>query len=116
MFNILFILLCLWFDIARTEFVVEGSFWSSVLISLILLITYAIWSSEINVAKCLENNKPYQPKIVRVSDSSEKIFKYVHEKNEYEIRIKKDEPYFYTPESLIFVDTCSGKLILRDLQ
>lgn len=89
--------------------------WSAgFLLALLSTLAFVIFENSADSKKCQEFSKPYQPKIIHVSDSSEKIFKYERENYVYEIRVKKNDPFFHTPESLIFVDTCSGKLILKN--
>lgn len=90
-------------------------FWpAGFVLALFSTLAFSIFEIVNESEKCREFSKPYQPKIVHVSDSSEKIFKYERGNNVYEIRVKKNDPYFHTPESLIFVDTCFEKLILKN--
>ena len=65
---------------------------------------------------CLEQKVFLTPKVVYLSDSTEKIFKYSVENSFKEIHVKNTEPYFHVPESLIYIEPCSGKMILKDVQ
>lgn len=114
--NILIIILCVFIDIERTNEVVEYSFVLSFVLSMVLTIGYFIYSMDKDIQKCLETNKPIKAKVVYLSDSTEKIFKYTFETNLREIHVKNTEPYFHVPESLIFVEPCGNKLILKDVQ
>lgn len=103
-------------DIDVDDGVVGASFSVSFLISIISFLIYTTVSTQNDFNKCLELNKPIKSKVVYLSDSTAKIFKYSFEKVDREIVVKNTEPYFFVPESLIVVEPCSGKLILRDLQ
>lgn len=88
----------------------------SLALSLIIFMVNSSVDSEKDFQKCLETSKPIMPKVVYLSDSTEKIFKYSFETDLREIHVKNTEPYFHVPESLIFVEPCSGELILKDVQ
>lgn len=103
-------------DIDVDDRAIAASFSFSFLISIISFFIYMSVSTQNDFNKCLEQNKPIKSKVVYLSDSSQKIFKYSFEKVDREIVVKNTEPYFFVPESLIVVEPCSGKLILRDLQ
>lgn len=64
---------------------------------------------QINIIHCSENSQRIIPKIVHVSDSSVKILKW---KN-YEKTIKKTDPLFFVPESILRIDTCTGNVEVK---
>lgn len=66
-----------------------------------LFVTNVNIQSEKDFQKCLEANKPIKAKVVYLSDSTEKIFKYTFENNPRQIEVKNIEAYFHVPESLI---------------
>lgn len=61
------------------------------------------------IQNCSENSQRIIPKIVHVSDSSVKILKW---KN-YEKTIKKTDPLFFVPESILRIDTCTGNVEVK---
>ena len=63
----------------------------------------------IDITHCSENSQRIIPKIVHVSDSSVKILKW---KN-YENTIKKTDPLFFVPESILRIDTCTGNVEVK---
>jgi hypothetical protein len=81
-------------------------------LTLVILFVYILHTSQKTLETCQENSKPVIPKIVTVSDSSMKILKY----GRYEISLKPSEDLFYVPESLLRIDTCSGKIQLNTLK
>ena len=84
----------------------------SFVITAISFMFYMSVSTQNDFNKCLEQNKPIKSKVVYLSDSTAKIFKYSFQKVDQEIVVKNTELYFFVPESFIVVEPCSGKLIL----
>lgn len=59
---------------------------------------------------CIESTQPIKPKIVHVQDSSRKIIQYRHKELDHEKIIMKDDIKFFIPESLIYVQPCTGEI------
>jgi len=87
-------------------------FSSSVIVLMMLVvinIDVLVINHQINIVNCSENSERIIPKIVHVSDSSVKILKW---KN-YEKTIKKTDPLFFVPESILRIDTCNGNVEVK---
>jgi hypothetical protein len=84
---------------------------SALIFLLIFIINVCVVSikNDIETENCSENSQRIIPKIVHVSDSSVKILKW---KN-YEKTIKKTDPLFFVPESILRIDTCNGNVEVK---
>lgn len=84
---------------------------SALIFLLIFIINVCVISikNDIKIENCSENSQRIIPKIVHVSDSSVKILKW---KN-YEKTIKKTDPLFFVPESILRIDTCTGNVEVK---
>lgn len=71
------------------------------------------WAFEVKhqtkIRNCSEISQRIIPKIVHVSDSSVKILKWKNSEN----TIRKTNPLFFVPESILRIDTCTGNIEVK---
>ncbi len=108
--NIVFYFLILFFSDYDTVDDYVFLFGLSVLTELLIIILCLLISNDNKTTSCIESTQPIKPKIIHVQDSSRKIIQYRHKEHDYETIIMKDDIKFFIPESLIYVQPCTGEI------
>jgi hypothetical protein len=94
----------------------EATFWSFVLSGICFVGAHFVHGGDLEKQfqkTCHESPYLVSPKVVHMSDSSEKFLKYFSKNSQQTISIKSFEGNFFVPESLLFVDTCNNELKIK---